>query len=507
MPTQVNVADSLARFRWAFCQIDALRWLRPHEARKAIQCLPKTLDETYERIFLSIRDEDYAIVHTTLSVIYAHGSLDINGPDLALTVLLELLAPLLRGLESDSSHQSLSLAHLRRVSGCLLKISTSSDYGDIDVVEIAHYTVKEYLLSDRMAQGPAYRFSLCESSARREYCRLVLLIACHAKGWSKEYSEDHVAHPGSVCVALVLGGLLRDCEDHAVEDQHLRNLYRTVLDPSLPSWEILKLSTNSFSYGTVLVPYVEPPGTPDAAAFANFVSACLYSLAGDLLQSRNMNDILYHTLIHTQIFKDATWTSNIMDFYREWPDAFTCDCDDMHDRFKEILEIVIKQRDATAALCEYLAFHEHYNHGPSADGCRIGEWLDRGADPDGEGYRLTPLQIAICRLDWNAVEELLELGATANLVGDPAGINVLNGHFDAIPATMRPLTLVRNLRNHSIELPNISAERMAKAELIEEELLENGATEGHSNEEEENGSDEKGNTNSWEEEEDSDLEA
>ena len=48
------------RFRWAACQLDALGKCRsPYELRKALQSLPKTLDDTYARILLNIDREDY----------------------------------------------------------------------------------------------------------------------------------------------------------------------------------------------------------------------------------------------------------------------------------------------------------------------------------------------------------------------------------------------------------------------------------------------------------------
>lgn len=49
-----------ARFRWAVCQLDALRkCIKPSALRKTLASLPKTLDDTYERILCNI-DEDHA---------------------------------------------------------------------------------------------------------------------------------------------------------------------------------------------------------------------------------------------------------------------------------------------------------------------------------------------------------------------------------------------------------------------------------------------------------------
>ena len=56
MPRPTN----LTRFRWAVCQLDTLRkCIKPSALRKALASLPKTLDETYERILSNI-DETHA---------------------------------------------------------------------------------------------------------------------------------------------------------------------------------------------------------------------------------------------------------------------------------------------------------------------------------------------------------------------------------------------------------------------------------------------------------------
>ena len=52
--------DSVTRFRWAVCQLDTLRkCIKPSALRKALASLPKTLDDTYERILCNI-DQDHA---------------------------------------------------------------------------------------------------------------------------------------------------------------------------------------------------------------------------------------------------------------------------------------------------------------------------------------------------------------------------------------------------------------------------------------------------------------
>src|ERR1700758_5372144 len=53
----------LDRFRWAFCQLDTLRRCMPSSIRKALNELPPTLDETYERALQEIPKEKQQHAH------------------------------------------------------------------------------------------------------------------------------------------------------------------------------------------------------------------------------------------------------------------------------------------------------------------------------------------------------------------------------------------------------------------------------------------------------------
>src|ERR1700677_4873146 len=46
---------SSSRFRWVFCQLDALRQCLPSSLRRTLAELPESLDETYERIVKDIK--------------------------------------------------------------------------------------------------------------------------------------------------------------------------------------------------------------------------------------------------------------------------------------------------------------------------------------------------------------------------------------------------------------------------------------------------------------------
>src|SRR6266403_5652563 len=55
-----------SRFRWAFCQLEALRHCLAPRVRHILKELPKTLDETYERILRNIHEANRDHAHRLL---------------------------------------------------------------------------------------------------------------------------------------------------------------------------------------------------------------------------------------------------------------------------------------------------------------------------------------------------------------------------------------------------------------------------------------------------------
>jgi len=435
------------------------------------------LDETYERIFLAIRDEDYKLVHTALSLLYITSS---RGETIRTGPLLGLLHPVSDEPEADVTYQNHALAHLRRVCGCLLTISF--DYAfDTEIVEVAHYTVKEFLLSDRMAHGPVSRFALSVTHAKREHCRRVLLVACEPREWDESYPRD-LTEPGPYCVKAILKGLLRDYEDEAIHVEELQNVYIQLLDPSRPSWERLKfVRRGGDKFMPISIPYTEPPENSDAVTVANLLSTNCFSLAESFLRSRNVNQILYRTLIHTKAPSGAAQSSNVMDFYREW---HTDEAGFGESFYYKIVKIAADLSGPTAALCIYLGYHEHLDEDHHSGGyysgqgkCRIRRFLECGADRDGAGYRLTPLQIAVYRLDLSAVNELIHNSANVDGIGFENGEAILPESFNQVPNDVPPLALVRKLKRFGVDIDQ-SEGRQVAASAIERALMEHNNVKG-----------------------------
>ncbi|KAI9868362.1 MAG: hypothetical protein M1813_005805 [Trichoglossum hirsutum] len=154
-------------FRWVVCQLDELRkCLKVETLRKALKSLPKTLDDTYARILLSI-DEDYA--QDALKVLQW---LSFSNRPLRIEEVGEVVAV---DLESDprfDPERRLSepydlliiCSSLVTVSSATLELSNGT-LEETEELRLAHFSVKEYLISKRIRAGSASTFHILEIPA------------------------------------------------------------------------------------------------------------------------------------------------------------------------------------------------------------------------------------------------------------------------------------------------------------------------------------------------------
>ncbi|KAJ5503731.1 hypothetical protein N7463_006605 [Penicillium fimorum] len=148
----VNGASGM--FRLAACQLDALRsCLSPSAVRKKLQCLPQTLDEIYERILCGIDEESRSIALTALQF------LTISSRPVDLDELSEMVAikPGVSVLvEIDRLFDPADILGV-----CSSLVTTSR----VSCVQLSHYSVREFLTSDRIPKGPARFFAIKDPEA------------------------------------------------------------------------------------------------------------------------------------------------------------------------------------------------------------------------------------------------------------------------------------------------------------------------------------------------------
>ena len=149
------ILTAASRFRWAFCQLEALRHCLAPRVRYMLEELPETLDETYERILRDINKANRDHAHRLLQC------LTVAVRPLRVAQLAEVLAvdfeTASRGgssilmLNTDWRWEDQQEAVL---STCSSLISVVNENGS-QIVQFSHFSVKEFLTLSRIASSSA----------------------------------------------------------------------------------------------------------------------------------------------------------------------------------------------------------------------------------------------------------------------------------------------------------------------------------------------------------------
>jgi Ankyrin repeats (many copies) len=153
-----------------YCQLEVLRHCFPSSARRILEELPESLDETYERILRDIRKPNQGHAHRLLQCLVAAIR------PLRVEELAEVLA-------FDFSMEGIPKLNLcwrwedqeeAVMSACSSLVMIVKD-GDSQVVQFSHFSVKEFLTADRLAE-PIRDVSLYH--IRLEAAHTILVRAC-----------------------------------------------------------------------------------------------------------------------------------------------------------------------------------------------------------------------------------------------------------------------------------------------------------------------------------------
>ena len=136
-----------------FCQLARLRRCLSPRIRRALDELPETLDETYERTLLDIDEENWAYAHRLFQCIV------VARCPLRVEELAEFLAFKSEAGGSLTFEGSWRPENARdTVLSTCSSLITIVDVEDSPVIQFSHFSVKEYLTSNRIAEGPVSRY-------------------------------------------------------------------------------------------------------------------------------------------------------------------------------------------------------------------------------------------------------------------------------------------------------------------------------------------------------------
>jgi len=150
------------RFRWVNCQLTYLRHCLPGRIQRALNELPKSLDETYERTLEDIGDQNWEYAHRLFQCVAA-ASRPLSVKELAEFLAFDFEAESTPEYFEDWRPEDPGHTVLSTCSSLLTVVGVDHS----QVIQFAHFSVKEYLVSTRIgkAKDTVSRFQVSMTSA------------------------------------------------------------------------------------------------------------------------------------------------------------------------------------------------------------------------------------------------------------------------------------------------------------------------------------------------------
>jgi hypothetical protein len=153
-----------------YCQLEVLRHCFPSSVRRILEELPESLDETYERILREIRKPNQGHAHRLLQcLVAAVRPLQVKelAEVLAFDFNTEGIPKLNLGWRWEDQEEAV-------MSACSSLVMIVLD-GDSRVVQFSHFSVKEFLTADRLAEPIR---DVSRHHIRLEAAHTILVRAC-----------------------------------------------------------------------------------------------------------------------------------------------------------------------------------------------------------------------------------------------------------------------------------------------------------------------------------------
>jgi hypothetical protein len=419
------------RFRWAACQLEILGQVhsRP-EIRKALRELPETLEATYERILEKIIPQNRLIAKRALQILGSRMDVELTLTQLAEAVVVDVdqcaFAP---------QNRLLDPANLLEICICLIAEDEMEN-----TVSFAHYTVAEYLVSQRISNGPAAEFKISPNECDNFFIKtlIVYIISlpyaffptakeffCLGKA-DRQIQEESLdeAYP---LKSFAMGGwssLLRWPPENFQADISVTKLIFTLFDARRQhflGWESQMLIRGK----GVMSSYFKlksASGDANCITLSYICCFCPEMVVREFLQQTAISSVLNE------------WLEPCYDYLHEFQFYY-----DVEGPPLQIAAMLNEAGAVNALICHganpnaqngvwtvlmstLRSRHDRTGHGNDQSYESVLELLiEAGANPDPQAVCKTPLQLAVeLQHGPEVVKMLLTAGAKVNAVGDPA---------------------------------------------------------------------------------------
>ena len=184
------------RFRWVVCQLEVLRnCLKLPALRQKLKELPETLDETYNRILLSIPESCHHEAHAVLQWL-AYSRRPMNVAEVAEAIAVDRNNQIF-----DTENRMLDIFSVLDICSSLVTLSERKTTLKDDQTEetrklqLAHYSVKEYIVSSRILTSQGKNFAIKETEAHEYMGEACLIYLLHFNRSDSIYADAWVDYP------------------------------------------------------------------------------------------------------------------------------------------------------------------------------------------------------------------------------------------------------------------------------------------------------------------------
>ena len=161
-----------------FCQLETLRQCLPQRLRQTLNELPESLDGTYERVMMEIKKANQSHAYRMLQC------LTVANRPLHVDELAELLAfdfdDAKGGIPKLNSNWRWEDHEQAVLSTCSSLVTVVPRYYGSAIVQFSHFSVKEFLMSDRLASSrrdiSQYHISLLDAHTLLAQASLAVLL-------------------------------------------------------------------------------------------------------------------------------------------------------------------------------------------------------------------------------------------------------------------------------------------------------------------------------------------
>jgi len=171
------------RFRWAYCQLEALRQCPLRYISSTLEELPETLDETYDRILQAIPRKMRIDAHRIFQW------LTVSSRPLRVDEVAEVFAIKFdetSGIPKFDPSWRDANAETAVLSACSTLVALVDDQWGRKIVQFSHFSVKEYLTSDRIANAE----HVSHFHIHPKLAHTLLAKACLSVLFQLDYSMD-----------------------------------------------------------------------------------------------------------------------------------------------------------------------------------------------------------------------------------------------------------------------------------------------------------------------------